>query len=54
MPLANTRGKIPYRYTRVLMWFGIKIKVSKKRIRRAAKLIYELKLNGLEELIMEY
>jgi uncharacterized protein (DUF3820 family) len=39
-----------YRYTRV-MWFGIKIKVSQRRIEGQLKLIYELKLNGLEELI---
>jgi uncharacterized protein (DUF3820 family) len=31
------------------MWFGIKIKVSQRRIREQLKLIYELKLNGLEE-----
>jgi uncharacterized protein (DUF3820 family) len=41
--------EVPYRYTRVL-WCGITIKVSKRRIEQL-KLIYELKLNGLEELI---
>jgi uncharacterized protein (DUF3820 family) len=33
------------------MWFGIKIKVSKGELGEQLKLIYELKLNGLEELI---
>jgi hypothetical protein len=53
----NSHTKMPFeirgRYLSIYqsMWFGIKIKVSKRRIKEQLKLIYELKLNGGRKLM---
>jgi uncharacterized protein (DUF3820 family) len=49
MPFGKYEGR--YLIDLENTWYGIVIKDSQKEVRQQLQLIYELKLNGLEELI---